>query len=124
MLLLGQFEHGAYVDEHTRIHSGVLNEYYGVEGQARPRQTGQTGTGHPVDEDEDDIEDDISMDEDDFVVDEYEAARDGDLEDWIAQDHEHNFNHEVVIRHVYVYACTFAISIQLASRQGRTCGNT
>jgi hypothetical protein len=31
---------------------------------------------------------------------------------------------KLLIRHVYVYACTFAISIQSALSQGHTCGNT
>jgi hypothetical protein len=33
-------------------------------------------------------------------------------------------NSSAVIQHVYVYACSFAILIQLALRQGCTCGNT
>jgi hypothetical protein len=31
---------------------------------------------------------------------------------------------QALIRHVYIYACTFAILIQLALSQGCTCGNT
>ncbi|KAK7678905.1 hypothetical protein QCA50_018045 [Cerrena zonata] len=51
--LLGQTEHGVYVDEMEGVPVEELAEYYGVHGQARERRRGQTGAGHPQDEDDD-----------------------------------------------------------------------
>lgn len=85
MFFLGQVEHGAYIDEYSGINPDVLQEYYGVEGRTIQRLPGQSGAGHPDDENEEEEGNGEAMDIDIE-----------DLPDRIAQDLEHNFNHEAV----------------------------
>ncbi|KAJ7599360.1 hypothetical protein C8J56DRAFT_1094074, partial [Mycena floridula] len=53
MRLLGQVTEGTYLDEFPGVEPSVLEHYYGVEGHPIQRQPGQTGAGHPADEDSD-----------------------------------------------------------------------
>ncbi|KAI0060244.1 hypothetical protein BV25DRAFT_1807634, partial [Artomyces pyxidatus] len=50
---LAAVERGTYkeVDEYQDVHPDLLNRYYGVSGVPRFRAPGQTGAGHPPDED-------------------------------------------------------------------------
>ncbi|KAJ7037274.1 hypothetical protein C8F04DRAFT_952970 [Mycena alexandri] len=51
---MGQLNDGVYAsDPMDSVHPDTLNRYYGVDGTEQVRQPGQTGTGHPEDEDED-----------------------------------------------------------------------
>lgn len=105
MFFLGQVQHGIYVDEHDGIHPDVLNEYYGVQGKPREQIPGQSGAGHPPDEDDEDTEsDDNAMDVD-------------SLEDRIAQDYEHNFNHEAVKAPKHANPFTLSLSEEAFSEE-------
>jgi hypothetical protein len=94
---LGQVEHGIYEeDPMANIHPDTINRYYGVDSIEQTRSDGQTGAGHPDDEDIDsetgdtDVEDGSEGDE-----------SDGDhqwtaLQCQIASDQAHNIRHKPV----------------------------
>jgi len=56
-MFFGQTEHGIYVDDCAGVHPDVVNQYYGVHGHPTRRASGQTGAGHPADEESDDEDD-------------------------------------------------------------------
>lgn len=47
---------GLYVDDCDGLHPDVISRYYGVYGEPVQRHHGQTGAGHPPDEEESDID--------------------------------------------------------------------
>ncbi|TFY76459.1 hypothetical protein EWM64_g7555 [Hericium alpestre] len=51
MRLLGQLEHGIYADDYEDVHPDILNRYYGVDVDVEHIH-GQTGAGHPDDEED------------------------------------------------------------------------
>lgn len=53
MRLTGMAKHGVYIDDCNGVHPDIIDQYYGVHGRERYRQPGQTGAGHPSDEQED-----------------------------------------------------------------------
>jgi hypothetical protein len=75
---MGMAEHGVYVDDCEGVHPDVVNQYYGVRGREARRAAGQTGAGHPSDE-EDESEEDWA-----------------DLGERIAEDQSANLHHEPV----------------------------
>jgi hypothetical protein len=81
MFLLGKTEHGVYRDELSGVHPDVISQYYGVDRAERVRVPGQTGAGHPPDE------------EPGLDIDELEWE---DVEEQIAVDQDSNFHHEAV----------------------------
>lgn len=108
MFFLGQVEHGIYADELDGIHPDVLNKYYGVAGQPRTQIPGQSGAGHPDDEEDEDLQNDEDMDVD-------------ELENQIAMDHAHNFNHEAVKapKHTKPFTSSLAEQAFTQELQGR-----
>lgn len=64
MRLLGQVEHGVYVDECDKLSAEEIQENYGVYGTPINRLPGQTGAGHPSDEEDVLIPADVSQDND------------------------------------------------------------
>ncbi|KAJ7159718.1 hypothetical protein C8R46DRAFT_880844 [Mycena filopes] len=51
---MGQLNDGVYaVDPMDELHPDTIEQYYGVEGAEQVRRPGQTGAGHPEDEDAD-----------------------------------------------------------------------
>ncbi|PCH39125.1 hypothetical protein WOLCODRAFT_168135 [Wolfiporia cocos MD-104 SS10] len=50
--LLGQLNHGVYTDDGIDLHPDVLHEHYGTTNQQVRRRRGQTGAGHPPEEDD------------------------------------------------------------------------
>jgi hypothetical protein len=89
MCFLRQTIHGIYIDDCEGVHPDVINRYYGVE--VLPQQSApQSGAG-------------MLWDEGDFDEDSYSDMRgdlmDEDADDWedvqdkLAEDIEHNFNH-------------------------------
>jgi hypothetical protein len=51
LFLLGQTQHGVYLDDCDGIHPDIIEQYYGVHGQEYIRAPGLTGAGHSDDED-------------------------------------------------------------------------
>lgn len=51
MRFLGQLNDGVYADPMDNIHPDIIERYYGVDGIERIRRPGETGAGHPEDED-------------------------------------------------------------------------
>ncbi|KAI0695885.1 hypothetical protein BC835DRAFT_1272659, partial [Cytidiella melzeri] len=84
LIFIGQTKHGVYIDDLTNVHPDIIAKYYGVHGRLTHRTPGQTGAGHPSDEDTDD--------------DNPDSPRPGitQLEAAVEQNHGHNFNHEAV----------------------------
>lgn len=55
MQLLGQLDHGVYVDDCDGLSVNLINKYYGVHGREMKKKPGQSGAGHaPDDEDNED----------------------------------------------------------------------
>lgn len=54
MRLLGMVQHGVYTDDCDGLTPDEINEIYGVDGMEQHRHPGQTGAGHPPDEDSED----------------------------------------------------------------------
>ncbi|GLB45737.1 hypothetical protein LshimejAT787_2700070 [Lyophyllum shimeji] len=92
----GQLKHGLYKeDDCLGVHPEIINRYYGVHGRPTTRDAGQTGAGHAnddVDVDDDDDDDVVNLD---AVMMEDEDVWE-DLEDRIAEEHDHNFNHAAI----------------------------
>lgn len=85
--LLGQLDHGIYVDECSGIHPDVINEFYGTDGQVYERAEGETGAGQLSDEEIPQlIETGIEMQESDF----------NELEEYIEEAHKAKFDVENV----------------------------
>ncbi|KAJ7643032.1 hypothetical protein DFH06DRAFT_999206 [Mycena polygramma] len=81
---LGQLTNGVNTtDPMDKAHPDTINRYYGVEGAPRARRPGQTGAGHPGDEDSDDGLD--WMDE-----------NGEDLADAVEDDLAHNIRHPAI----------------------------
>jgi hypothetical protein len=59
-----QTEHGIYIDDCTGLHPDIINEYYGTTSARIHRQRGQTGAGHPPEEQVNDIAEQIAEDQD------------------------------------------------------------
>jgi hypothetical protein len=76
--LLGQLSHGIYRDDCEGIHPDTIDQYYGTHGHELRRRQGQTGAGHPREDDDGDV-----------TCYESAIARD------IAHDEERNFHHAV-----------------------------
>lgn len=77
---MGQLDNGMYAsDPMDSVHPDTLERYYGVEGDQRVRRPGQTGAGHPGDEEQD--ESDAWVDEPD------------ELANAVAEDLAHNIRH-------------------------------
>lgn len=79
-------EHGVEEDQ-PQVHANILDQYYGVDGHARRRRHGQTGAGHPPDEDVDDGSE-RGGDSDD--------SDGGGIEEMIADDQEEHIRHEAL----------------------------
>ena len=52
MRFLGQLEHGVYIDECDKVPVEAIHKYYGVYRRQAPEIPGQTGAGHPLDEED------------------------------------------------------------------------
>ncbi|KZS99414.1 uncharacterized protein LAESUDRAFT_668019, partial [Laetiporus sulphureus 93-53] len=85
MRFLGQAANGIYVDDGTDIHPDVLHELYGMARTPVHRRRGQTGAGHPPEEEE-------SENEDDAIVDGPTA----DISEQIAAAQQGNVRHDPV----------------------------
>jgi hypothetical protein len=80
-------EAGVYIDDCAGIHPDIIARYYGVHGRQQYRRTGQSGAGHP--RDEDDSESDNDEGNENINLD--------DLGEQIANDQEPNTRHEPVL---------------------------
>ncbi|KAJ7701590.1 hypothetical protein B0H17DRAFT_901081, partial [Mycena rosella] len=87
MFLLGQLEHGVYLDDCAGIHPDVIKELYGVHGAVVQRAPGETGAGQLDDEEVPSLAEDGL----DLVVEDWE-----DMIDKIGATNEHHFHHEPV----------------------------
>lgn len=52
MRFLGELQYGTCADPFEGIDSAILQEHYGTEGRIKKRYLGQSGAGHPPDEDD------------------------------------------------------------------------
>ncbi|KZT06940.1 uncharacterized protein LAESUDRAFT_652764 [Laetiporus sulphureus 93-53] len=95
MRFLGQAANGIYVDDGADIHPDVLHELYNMAGTPVHRRRGQTGAGHPPEEEE-------SENEDDTIVDGPTA----DISEQIAAAQQGNVRHDSV--NVPAHASPFA----------------
>lgn len=100
---MGQVEHGMYTeDDCIGVHPDVIDQYYGTSGTPLRRRRGQTGAGHPPDEepDEDDNDPDWQdADDDSDSESDEESEHSGghqDLEHRISAHHQSEFHHEPV----------------------------
>jgi hypothetical protein len=64
---LGQLELGVYHDNYETAPVEQLNRHYGIYGNEIQRLPGQTGAGHPADEDHDDVDLDAGPDDNDWI---------------------------------------------------------
>ena len=55
--------HGVYIDNCAGVHPDVIQQYYGVHGRKHQRAPGQTGAGHPPDEDWMDLGERVAADQ-------------------------------------------------------------
>lgn len=53
---MGQLEFGVYDDDYANVPVKQLEQHYGVHGNVISRLPGQTGAGHPADEDDGDLD--------------------------------------------------------------------
>ncbi|KAJ7588142.1 hypothetical protein C8J56DRAFT_785769 [Mycena floridula] len=88
MRLLGQITQGTYIEEFPGVEPSVLEHYYGVEGPQIQRRPGQTGAGHPTDEESD------SGSDSEMEVDISEHS--GNLPNRINEDIAEQFLHDAV----------------------------
>jgi len=73
---------GEYHDECMGIHPLTIERYYGVHGCERIRQIGQTGAGHPPDEDPEAGDEEIAVDGHNSILRRLEA----DLQDQVRHE--------------------------------------
>lgn len=95
--LLGQTTQGIYAEDPLEgVHPEILERYCGVNGQEQRRPPGQTGAGHPEDEEVDDAygnqAGNTSEDEDE----DHELLFTDDVERSIAQDQQRNIRHDPI----------------------------
>ncbi|KAJ7486550.1 hypothetical protein FB451DRAFT_1391460 [Mycena latifolia] len=83
MRFLGQLNDGVYAsDPMENVHPDIIDRYYGVEGDERVPRPGQTGAGHPDDEED---------------LDAWEDEHDEDfLTHAVAEDLAHNIRHPAI----------------------------
>lgn len=105
MRLMGQLEHGLYVDDCEGIHPDIIRQYYGTAGRPIQRAPHQTGAGHPSDEvysasgSTDGESDDGESEEEWEDVDDEEDINAEDLQELpqlIAAEHDSHFHHKPV----------------------------
>ncbi|KAJ7849862.1 hypothetical protein B0H14DRAFT_2356005, partial [Mycena olivaceomarginata] len=86
MCLMGQLQHGVYVDDCEGIDPTVIRRYYGIHGPECSRAQGQTGAGQLNDEDIPAPSSNSSN----------KSESEDDLEAQIEEAHTENFHHEAV----------------------------
>ncbi|KAG2097403.1 hypothetical protein BD769DRAFT_1369076, partial [Suillus cothurnatus] len=105
MRLMGQHEHGLYVDDCEGIHPDIIRQYYGTAGKPIHRAPYQTGAGHPLDEIYSASGSTDGESDDEETEEEWEDinnSEDVDTEDMqelpqlIAADHDGHFHHKPV----------------------------
>lgn len=80
--LISRAKLGEYHDDCKGIHPLTIERYYGVHGHERIRRNGQTGAGHPPDEDPESDDEEIIADRRDGILQSLEA----DLQDQVRHD--------------------------------------
>jgi hypothetical protein len=63
MHLIGMTKHCVYVDDCEGVHPDVIQQYYGIRGHEYQCAPGQTGAGHPPDEDWMDLGEQVAADQ-------------------------------------------------------------
>ena len=73
MWLISHVTLGVYHDECEGIHPLTMEQYYGVHGHEQIRLNGQTGAGHPLDEDPEEGDEEIIADGHSGILERLEA---------------------------------------------------
>ncbi|KII85214.1 hypothetical protein PLICRDRAFT_45380 [Plicaturopsis crispa FD-325 SS-3] len=79
---------GVYRDDCEGLHPDTINKYYGVHGKETRRTQGQTGAGHPTDEE--------AESDDDSTSEPGSAVRGNDLAQRVADDLESDIRHDAI----------------------------
>ena len=63
MHLIGMTNHGVYINDYAGVHLDVIQQYYSAHGHKHQCAPGQTGAGHPPDEDWMDLGEQVAADQ-------------------------------------------------------------